>query len=112
MYKRRDNGKQIKKGKATLDNRFVVPYNRDLLFKFQAHINVEWCNRSRSIKYLFKYIHKGVDYVVGLLKENTSKNEIDEIKKYLEMRHTYQQLRHAGGYSSLISTIEIRPSRG
>ena len=43
VYKRRDNGRQIKKGKATLDNRFVVPYNRDLLVKFQAHINVEWC---------------------------------------------------------------------
>ena len=31
VYKRRDNGEQIKKGKATLDNRFVVSYNRDLL---------------------------------------------------------------------------------
>ena len=40
-----------------------------------------------SIKYLFKYTHKGVDYVVGLLKEKTSKNETDEIKKYLEMRY-------------------------
>ena len=71
VYKRRENGKQIKKGKATLDNRFVVSYNRDLLVKFQALINVEWRKRSRSIKYLFKYIHKEVDYVVGLLKENT-----------------------------------------
>ena len=59
------------KGKTTLDNRFVVSCNRDLLVKFQALIKVEWRKRSRSIKYLFKYIHKEVDYVVGLLKENT-----------------------------------------
>ena len=87
IYKRRDDGRQIKKGEAMLDNGFVVPYNRDLLVKFQAHINVEWCNRSRSIKYLFKYIHKDDDQVTALLKERDAANDIDEIKKYLEMRY-------------------------
>jgi hypothetical protein len=65
-----------------------VPYNRDLLVKFDAHINIEWCNMSRSIQYFFKYIHKGVDYVCGMLKEKGVHNgTIDEIKKYLEMRY-------------------------
>ena len=88
VYRRRDDGRRVKKGKIELDNRYVVPYNRDLLVKFDAHINVEWCNMSRSVKYLFKYIHKGVDYVCGILKEKGLQDEqVDEIKRYLEMRY-------------------------
>jgi hypothetical protein len=87
VYRRRDDGRQIKKGGVMLENRFDMPYNRDLLVKFKAHINVEWCNRSRSIKYLFKYIHKDDDQVTALIKERDAANDTDEIKKYLEMRY-------------------------
>jgi hypothetical protein len=83
VYRRCDDGKHIKKGKVEVDNRFVVPYNKDLLVEFDAHINVEWCNMSRSVKFLFKNIHKGVDYICGVLKQKgLNDDQVDEIKKY------------------------------
>src|SRR5664279_3763877 len=49
------------RGSIKLDNQFVVPYNLGFLKRFQAHINVEWCNKSNLLKYLFKYVTKGAD---------------------------------------------------
>ena len=54
IYRRRDDGRFIQKGDVKLDNSYVVPHNINLLVKYQAHINVEWCNRSKAIKYLFQ----------------------------------------------------------
>lgn len=69
IYRRRNTGRFIKKKGVNLDNQFVVPYNRNLLVKFQCHINVEVCNSSRSLKYLFKYCLKGHDTATMLLKK-------------------------------------------
>ena len=96
IYRRRDNGMTVEKNGVMLDNKFAVPYNIDLLVKYQAHINVEWCNHSKSIKYLFKYVNKGFDQATFVVYENlhtcaTSKAQhitnIDEIKTYLDCRY-------------------------
>ncbi|CAF2084762.1 unnamed protein product [Brassica napus] len=59
LYRRRRNeNESVVKSGATLNNTFVVPHNVNLLKKYEAHINVEWCNRTSAVKYLFKYITK------------------------------------------------------
>nr|GEV70754.1 DNA helicase [Tanacetum cinerariifolium] len=42
-YRRRDTGATTVKQNVQLDNGYVVPYNKQLLKTFYAHINVEYC---------------------------------------------------------------------
>ncbi|GLT51975.1 hypothetical protein SLA2020_253440 [Shorea laevis] len=100
IYQRRDDNRTVKKGGILLDNRYVVPYNKYMLLRYQAHINVEVCNKSKAIKYLFKYITKGPDRGTIVIEDNVfinkdkiTKNEVvktapvDEIKQYLDCRY-------------------------
>jgi len=92
VYKRSSNTHTIVKNGIALDNRHVVPYNKKLLLKYQAHINMEWCNQGSSIKYLFKYIHKGYDRITARVvpsqqRTHTVQQPVDEIKHYLDCRY-------------------------
>ena len=40
-YRQRNGGRKITINGKGLDNRWVVPYNRDLCVKYDAHINIE-----------------------------------------------------------------------
>lgn len=83
IYKRRADGRVVHKKGFDCDNRYVIPYNRTLSLRYRAHINVEWCNQTRSVKYLFKYITKGPDYIRATVGEDDKENEI---KKFYSCR--------------------------
>ncbi|CAH1418620.1 unnamed protein product [Lactuca virosa] len=89
--KRRNDGNFVEKSGVQLDNRNVVPYNKYLLKRYKAHINVEWCNQVSSIKYLFKYINKGPDRAtVAMVQSNNDSDNsdaVDEIKEYYDCRY-------------------------
>lgn len=100
LYKRPDNGRFIIKGNIRLDNRWVVPHNIFLLKKYNAHINVEWCNKTRILKYLFKYVTKGQDCAKAYLRNLTSVQDtsydpqtstVNEVKEYLDCRYICEQ---------------------
>ncbi|KAF7835661.1 ATP-dependent DNA helicase pif1 [Senna tora] len=89
-YRRKDSGNVVIKNGVEFDNHFVVPYNPTLLLRYQMHINVEFCNQTRSIKYLFKYVSKRHDKVTSAIcKEKSSEGDEyrDEIKQYYDCRY-------------------------
>lgn len=73
---------RVKGTEMSVDNRWVVPYNPVLSRSFNAHINVEFCQSVKAIKYICKYIHKGSDQATFSLQNNN-----DEVEKYLNGRY-------------------------
>ena len=67
-----------------VDNKWIVPYNPLLSKMFQAHINVEYCNSVKSIKYICKYVNKGSDMAVL---EVAMEHPHDEVLQYQTGRY-------------------------
>lgn len=90
LYRRRDNNSTAEIRGKTIDNRYVVPYNSFLLMKYRCHLNVEACTTVKSIKYIFKYVHKGFDCAtVKFTRGEEVSNQLvyDEISSYLSGRY-------------------------
>ncbi|XP_057246761.1 uncharacterized protein LOC104899124 [Beta vulgaris subsp. vulgaris] len=80
MYRRRDTGDSAFIRKATLDNKWVIPYNPYLSALFDCHLNVEVCSTVEAVKYLYKYVYKGMTRSRSILGGGV--DTIDEIEHY------------------------------
>lgn len=82
IYRRRCNGRKFLSSKGQeIDNRWIVPYNPYLLLRYNCHMNVEITSSLKSIKYLFKYLHKGLDMARLNIKV------VDNVQVYNEFDH-------------------------
>ncbi|KAF7372298.1 ATP-dependent DNA helicase [Mycena venus] len=80
LYHRPEDGRAYDIGRHTVENSWIVPYNPYLSARYDCHINVECAATVKSIKYPFKYIHKGGDRA-------TLEIDRDEIKTYVDGRY-------------------------
>ncbi|XP_044591965.1 uncharacterized protein LOC123270096 [Cotesia glomerata] len=89
-YQRKNTGKLYSKSNNySVDNRHVVPYNKELLEMLDCHINVEIVASIQAMKYLFKYLYKGHD-AAAINIQNENPNGIiehDKIQDYIEGRY-------------------------
>ncbi|GFQ69409.1 ATP-dependent DNA helicase [Trichonephila clavata] len=69
-----------------VDNSWVVPYSPLICRIFKAHINVEYCNSVKSIKYVCKYVTKRSDTAMFAV-ANEMTNRLDEVTTYQQGRY-------------------------
>jgi hypothetical protein len=65
------------------DNSWVVPHNKFLLCKYNAHINVECSASVTVVKYMFSYVYKGTQTTSACIT-----NKDDEIRQFSDGRVT------------------------
>ncbi|KAK9287089.1 hypothetical protein L1049_015499 [Liquidambar formosana] len=97
VYCRRNDGNTIVVNNIVVNNRWVIPYNLELVMRFDCHINVEIVSYFRIIKYLYKYVHKGPDRATIVIEDNNVAEhasghpqqfrQVDEVKQYLDCRY-------------------------
>ena len=77
-YAHPQNNRTIQKCQDVFDNRHIVPHPREILVKFDCHINLEVCGSIKAVKYIHKYIYKGPD------RATVQQEGGDEIYSYLD----------------------------
>ncbi len=79
---------------AVINNSWIVPYSPLLSKVFNAHINVEFCNSVKSIKYICKYINKGSDAAMYSLTRHSSHDEITqfEMGRYISSNEAFWRI--------------------
>lgn len=89
QYRRRDNSAQAiprsNRNHPPIDNSWVVPYNKYISLKYNAHVNVEICTTAQSVKYLYKYVYKGIDRASARL--DNDEQDLDEIRQWQNTRY-------------------------
>ena len=71
-----------------MDNRYVVPINKFLTLKYDAHINVEICTSMKAVKYIYKYIYKGHDCANVVVGVGDDRRMIhDKIATFIDARY-------------------------
>ncbi len=76
-------GRSVVIGSFDADNSWVVPHNKFLLMKYDAHINLECSTSITVVKYMFSYIYKG-----SKTSSATVHNSDDEIQLFSDGRIT------------------------
>ena len=96
-YRRRspqDGGVETSVGRHQIDNRWIVPYCPWLSRVFDAHINVEFCNSVKSIKYICKYINKGSDAAMFTIESRHSRDEVAQYQlgRYISTNEAFWRI--------------------
>ncbi|XP_060519933.1 uncharacterized protein LOC132698089 [Cylas formicarius] len=86
-YARPDDGRFVIFAGNRYDNRRIVPYNRWAAMKYRTHINFEGVGSFASIRYLYKYCHKGPDCITIQMRGQNNEVDWDEIRNYTDCRY-------------------------
>jgi len=84
QYCRQHTPQQVIVNGREIDNQWVVPYNRDICIKYDAHINIKRVAIRSMIKYLYKYVHKGHDRAIILIEGNATHNDNEQPQPHKE----------------------------
>lgn len=91
LYCRRDNRHSAppsaRPGHPPIDNTWIVPYNKYLCLKYNAHINVEICTSVQSVKYVYKGHDRANMRVEDGADDGNGSDNVDGITAWQDSRY-------------------------